>query len=323
MSVLGIRVSTNESFGRGHLNRCLEIRRYINNRVIWFIDECNNIPDAIPKIDEIILEKDAKNFLEVKKYIKLNKINYLLLDSYKISDKHKSILSNLIPTALIEDKECNIKTDIFVCPQFLKFKNKNSRVNLIGAKYIPIKKEYFNINQAQNKKCSKLLVSMGAFDSKGITIKILKAIERILIRDVNNIFVNVLIGRESPHIKSLKLFSKKYSNILININVENIDKFYRTSDLAIGAPGLSNMERLSAGLPSIIIAQNKYQDLLKDNLVNNGYVIGCKNSITSIVSTISGLLNARDELKILSKKGPKLIDGKGAQRIAASINQVF
>ena len=109
----------------------------------------------------------------------------MLLDSYKISDKHKSILSNLIPTALIEDKECNIKTDIFVCPQFLKFKNKNSRVNLIGAKYIPIKKEYFNINQAQNKKCSKLLVSMGAFDSKGITIKILKAIERILIRDVN------------------------------------------------------------------------------------------------------------------------------------------
>tara|TARA_B110000008_G_C16943938_1_gene553626 strand:+ start:95 stop:1066 length:972 start_codon:yes stop_codon:yes gene_type:complete len=323
MSVLGIRVSTHESFGRGHFNRCLEIRRFIKNRVIWFIDECKNIPDEIPKVDKIIVEKDVKNFLEVKKYIKLNKISYLLLDSYKISDKNKVMLSNLIPTALIEDKECNLKSDIFVCPQFFNFKNKNSRVNLIGEKYIPIKKEYFNINKGQNKKCSKLLVSMGAFDSKGISIKILKAIECILNRNVNNIFVNVLIGNESPHIKSLELFSKKYSNILININVENIDKFYRFSDLAIGAPGLSNMERLSAGLPSIIIAQNKYQNLLKDNLVKNGYVIGCKNSITSMVRIISGSLNARDKLKILSKRGPKLIDGKGAKRIAESINQVF
>ena len=34
-----IRVATNSNFGKGHINRCLRIRKSIKDEVVWFIDK--------------------------------------------------------------------------------------------------------------------------------------------------------------------------------------------------------------------------------------------------------------------------------------------
>ena len=323
MKKLGIRVSTNKAYGRGHLERCLEIRRYITKPVIWFIDD-NTTFDSIPKGDMVVNEKGINYYSQLKKYIINNKINFLLIDSYNISDKKKDILCDLIPAALIVDKNCDVNADILVCPQLLFFNHLKSKISLIGAQYAPIKKDYCKINKRHNNKNNKvinILVSMGSYDSKGISIKILKAIETFFTKKNYIFLVNVIIGIESPHIKNLKLFSSKYPNINIHVNIKNMMPFYKISDLAIGAPGLSNMERLAAGLPTIIISQNKTQEYLKYELVKYGYSVGAKNTVDSISEAIIEMVSSNTKLKILSIKGMKLVDGKGAQRISQYINK--
>ena len=99
--------------------------------------------------------------------------------------------------------------------------------------------------------------------------------------------------------------------------------FYKNSDIAIGAPGLSNMERLAAGLPTLLIAQNKYQNDLIQNLVKDGYSFMAKNSFYSIKKEIINMISSREKLRDISRKGTKLIDGKGAERIAKFINKMF
>ena len=326
MKKLGIRVSTNKAYGRGHLERCLEIRKYITKPVIWFIDD-NKKFDSIPKGDMVVNEKGINYYSQLKKYIINNKINFLLIDSYNISDKNKNILCDFIPVALIVDKNCDVNADILVCPQLLFFKHLKSKISLIGAQYTPIKKDYCKINKRHNIKTSKnnkvinILVSMGSYDSKGISIKILKAIETFFTKNNYIFLVNVIVGRESPHIKNLKLFSSKYPNINIHVNIKNMMPFYKISDLAIGAPGLSNMERLAAGLPTIIISQNKAQEYLKYELVKYGYSVGAKNNVDSISETILEIVSSDTKLKKLSIKGIQLVDGKGAQRISQYINK--
>ena len=94
---LGIRVSTQTSLGRGHLERCLTIRSQINKKVFWFVDfETNFIKNKISKLDEIFYENGANKFSFLKKSIKNNLINCVLVDSYKINIKEIHNISKKI-----------------------------------------------------------------------------------------------------------------------------------------------------------------------------------------------------------------------------------
>ena len=54
MLKLGIRVSTETSSGRGHFQRCLNIRRYIDEQVYWFVDEESSfIKNRIANFDNL------------------------------------------------------------------------------------------------------------------------------------------------------------------------------------------------------------------------------------------------------------------------------
>jgi spore coat polysaccharide biosynthesis predicted glycosyltransferase SpsG len=324
---LGIRVSTDAAFGRGHLVRCLEIRKHIINPVIWFIDFKNhNIIDFLPIEDEVISEESINSNAEVKKYIDSGKINALLIDSYNVSDKYKNILSKLIPIAVIIDKKSKVYAHTIILPQLLHFHESNATINLIGPEYAPIDSAYYNINNGTmdfNKKPISILVSMGYFDSKGITIKILKAIELIIYKFNYDIVVNVVIGNESLHLVEINTFKDKNSKLFIHNNVRDMSLFYKNSDIAIGATGLSNMERLAAGLPTLLIAQNKDQNNLINNLVKNGYALTAKNTLHSIEKAIIQMFSSSRELRAISRKGVKLVDGKGAKRIAKSINNIL
>ena len=54
-----IRVATNSNFGKGHINRCLRIRKSIKDKVVWFIDKGTK---KIVKIkNDVIIEESSKS----------------------------------------------------------------------------------------------------------------------------------------------------------------------------------------------------------------------------------------------------------------------
>ena len=67
MLKLGIRVSTIKSSGKGHFQRCLNIRKIISEEVNWFLDfKSKDIMREIPKIDKVFYENgiDKNSILE-------------------------------------------------------------------------------------------------------------------------------------------------------------------------------------------------------------------------------------------------------------------
>ena len=74
----------------------------------------------------------------------------------------------------------------------------------------------------------------------------------------------MVLGALSPHNKMIKDYSKD-KNIKVIVNANNMAELMLNADLAIGASGSTNWERLCLGLPSLIfsVAENQRKYAIK------------------------------------------------------------
>ena len=319
---LGIRVSTQTSLGRGHLERCLTIRSQINKKVFWFVDfETNFIKNKISKLDEIFYENGANKFSFLKKSIKNNLINCVLVDSYKINIKEIHNISKKIPIITLIDKNINIRANLIICPQPIDIDYREGCKYLSGPKYAPISSKYVLKNKIK-KINNKILISFGAYDSKGLTLNTIKAIKNLLLCTSYNFISIIALAKESPILNKVKALIENDSSFKLILDTKNMGRLYKDCDIAIGAPGLSHLERLGSGIPSILVPQNKIHTGIIDRWVKLGCAIKADNSVNSIENNLNLFLSDNSLQKKIFINGKNFVDGKGAKRIVAEINKL-
>ena len=322
MLKLGIRVSSSSSSGRGHFERCLAIRRHITEKVFWFTDSKSKyIKNKIFKFDEIFYENGKDKFDYLKNLIKYNYINCVLVDSYHINSIDIYNISNKIPIIVFIDKNITVKANIIICPQPIDVNSSKGTKYLCGPKYAPISDKFIFNNKKKYLK-NKILISFGAYDSMGITLNVIKAIKNLIISHSYPDNIVITLAGESPIIDQVKILIKNFSNFQLVLDSKNMEAIYEDCNIAIGAPGLSYLERLASGLPSLLISQNKIHDSLIDKWVKLGCGVRAENSIKSIQKNLK-LLICNDILrKKIIVEGINLVDGKGAERIVNEINSL-
>tara|TARA_B100000686_G_scaffold104955_1_gene112123 strand:- start:6334 stop:7314 length:981 start_codon:yes stop_codon:yes gene_type:complete len=320
MIKLGIRVSSNNNFGLGHFYRCLSIREQLNTKVLWFLDSKNkSIENLVPSRDKIYYEKDKHNVFLTKKEAKNNTINIILIDTYSIKQKNILELSDIIPVAVFVDSKNKIKSQIVICPHPIKLIGIKTEVLLSGIKYAPILKKFNKKQKKIKNKKIKILISMGAYDSKGITLKAIKAIERL---SLNIDFdVTVVIGEKSPIINKIKNLIINFKKFKLLVAVKDMNLIYNINDIAVGAPGLSQFERAYKGLPSVIISQNNMHKDILNNWIRLGCAIKANNSIRSIENAIYKLVTNKVLRNKIQTNCLNAVDGKGSDRIANELKK--
>jgi spore coat polysaccharide biosynthesis predicted glycosyltransferase SpsG len=326
MIKLGIRVANSITSGRGHFERCLSISRHMPAKIFWLLDEKNKFSESkINKKDEIIYEKDNSLLSLTYKAISEKKINIILIDSYNINLDDVSNLSKKIPVCIFQDTNKLADAQMIICPQPIKIKNYFNVVSLCGPKFAPISNELIvnNDDNDDNNDTMNILISMGSYDSLGITLNIIKAVQNLSFKLKKIMKTTIVLGTGSPIIKEVEKIIKEDLDFNLLIDVKNMNNIYNNSNIAIGAPGLSHMERLYIGLPTILIAQNVVHETLIDKWVNLGCAIKSSNNIKVIEKKILNIIENKIISKELIKNGKKLIDGKGAFRIAQAILKVF
>jgi spore coat polysaccharide biosynthesis predicted glycosyltransferase SpsG len=322
MLKLGIRVSSASSSGRGHFERCLAIRNHIKEKVFWFLDsESKYIKNNISKIDEIFYENGKNKYGNLKNLILNDDINCILIDSYQINIKAIYNISNKIPIIVFVDKNIIIKANIIICPHPIDLITKVGVKYLNGPKYAPISNKFvYKGNKTYLR--NKILISFGTHDSLGITLNAIMAIKNLIISESLDTNIVITLAKESPIINEVKTLIKSFSNFELLLDFKNMEDLYKNCNMAIGAPGLSYLERLASGLPSLLIAQNKIHDSLIDKWIKLGCGIKSDNSIQSIQENLKFLMLNDDLRKKMIIMGRNLIDGKGASRIASEIVNV-
>jgi len=322
MKTIGIRVSTSENYGKGHIERCLTIRKYIAFKVIWFIDYFNSsIEKKIPKEDKIYYEDGIDKVDNLKKNIIHKQLDLIFIDSYNIKTKELYDYRENIPIAVIIDSNINVYANMIICPQPINLKLNKSIKYLTGPNYAPVAEDFY-LNYKKKITTKNILISFGAYDSKGITLKVIKAVKNIF--KANNYKYNmyVMLGAKSPILDKVKVAIKDFSYFKLLVDEKNIASIYKNCYFAIGAPGLSHMERLSSGLPSLLIAQNIKHEVLIEKWASISCGIQSKNTISSIENNVRYMLKNEKILNKIKYNGRLLIDGKGAMRISKELHKL-
>ena len=129
----------------------------------------------------------------------------------------------------------------------------------------------------------------------------------------------MVLGKNSPNIQSIKRQIMNYRFIKLKIQPKNFIEIILNADFAIGAPGISQLERMYLGLPSILISQNKIQEPLIGYLKKNKLCLDINNDIKNVVKNIINF--NKDELDFIKQNCLKYMDGKGSKRVADIIEK--
>lgn len=113
------------------------------------------------------------------------------------------------------------------------------------------------------------------------------------------------------------------ANASCSIQVSNMAELMLNADFAIGAGGAATWERCAVGLPSIIIAVAENQLAVAKEVARRGavYFAGELRQIDplSLKAMLDDQLQATEALAAMSQCARRLVDAKGAARVAQQL----
>ena len=285
------RVDSSTQMGIGHLMRCLTLANELQNKnhKITFI--CRELQGSIVNLikhklirllgnddfqsNDLYLdllgatqEQDAEQVIRV---IPEN-TNLLIVDNYALDEFwHKKLRQYTDKIMVIDDLadkqfDCDILLNQNLGSQVKDYRGKvlNDCELLLGCDYTLLRPEFKELRtqalekRKYTKKIENILVSMGGSDVNNITYDVLKQLD-------SKLNVVVVLGALSPHNEMIKDYAID-KNIEVIVNANNMAELMLNADLAIGASGSTNWERLCLGLPSLIFTVAKNQIKFSKNL---------------------------------------------------------
>ncbi len=309
------RVASTPEVGGGHVMRCLSIGRELQKYQSVHFLLCKGGEYWIDRIKYYgitasIYESDEE----------LENMN-LLVDGYNFSDLDiRNWCKKCKYMAFIDDNDYLFDcANLVISTRMGVYKRNNNKQSLLqGEKYALISSEYIKRIPSNNaNKVKNILITCGMRDSKNFTIHALKKLSE------NNFSgnVNIAIGSQAPYLQELSNFINNCefsANILIDSN--ELYKLLLESAMVIGTGGVSLLERMSLGIPSvtIIAAENQRNQVLWSANIGATILVDPleEKFQYNFTNAINFLLKSENKRLEMSNKGAGVIDGKGSYRVA-------
>ena len=329
--MLYIRTDMNEQIATGHVMRCLSIADAAKDKgedTIFILAD----GQASELLEQrgyayIILHTqwdDMDSELpELAEYIKERKIERILIDSYQVTETYLKQLSKIVQTYYIDDINAffyPVNGIICYANYWKKFcypENYPDTELYLGPKYVPLRREFYHCRTKLIKPLAEnLLLMSGGSDAYGVLDRILESLDKELFQRID-----VICGIYHTDYDGLKEKYKCYKNIRLHKAVENLDIYMKEADLAVSAGGTTLYELCAVGTPAISysIADNQLDNVRKfaeDGVIAYAGDIRQDNVIDSVIRLIRQYQGNRKLRAKVSGRMQKLVDGKGAERIA-------
>jgi UDP-2,4-diacetamido-2,4,6-trideoxy-beta-L-altropyranose hydrolase len=351
------RVDASDSIGSGHVMRCLSLADELEKRKnsIRFICcnydgnlnafikrkgyEVHEIPsNKLPLVDShgseesrnIEINNDA---LLTKKAIENTKVDWLIVDHYSLDYKWELKLKKHVEAVLVIDDlanrkhDCNILLDqnwfgLETGNRYAQLINKEC-VTLLGPNFAILSKDYINARKSLKEHSGvikRILIFMGAVDSKRQTIEALQALCN---EDLRYLSVDVVIGGANKDKNQIINITSSRKKTVIYNSLPTLSELMMKADLILCSGGATTWERCCLGLPAIVFIaaenQKKFTKLLaKDNV---HVLLESSNEIThkDWFLRISRLIKNTNKVKKMSQLSSQIVDGRGISRILLNL----
>lgn len=339
-----IRVDGNEIIATGHVMRCLSIAdqlRGLGMEAVFLL--ADDRPEALIRSRGFAVEvlgtvwNDLDRETEVLcAFLKENRVQALLLDSYFVTYDYLRKLSNHTKVVYIDDLyrfaypvHTLINYSVF-CDrgryEELYAKEKAEMHLLTGGDYIPLREEFVYQPYKVRQKVEKVLVTTGGTDLLNVAGSLLDAVLRD--ESLRKLEYHVIAGCFHNRKEQLYELAAIYHNIKVYENVTNMAERMRDCDVAVSASGSTLYELCACGVPAICleIAQNQQGAVSWEKNGCMRYAGNAELDLEGCVkSCVDGILWYQEhygERCRMSQRMQALVDGQGAGRIAEYLKRL-
>lgn len=351
------RTDASNTIGTGHITRCLNLAHELQERGACILFICRHheghfcdlikeqgfeihwlskpLDDFVPN-DNIAhatwlgapWHEDATSTEAIIRTIP-TKTDWLIVDHYGIDYRWENQLRSLVDNIMVIDDLADRihNCDILLDQNLVKnYKNRYNHlvpghcIQLLGPNYALLQPIYAKLHTRIPPRAGsiqRILISFGGVDFDNLTGLVLNAFISLNRSDIK---VDVVLSKHSPHLESIQQqLSIGHPNIHIYSTLPSLSNLIVKADLAIGAAGITNWERLCLGLPAIIVIIADNQEAIANWLHHEGLVIllGHKDKLSKyvVLHTLTKMINEGLE-QTWSQKCHQIVDGKGVERVS-------
>ena len=313
-----IRVASAAMHGGGHLARmqvlAMALRR-AGAEVHFILDQGSDpARDALCRAGFRCVGRSA---------VSIHKYSGIILDGYEILEKEAEWFGTLVAPLVVMDDFLRppAQTSLAINSAFhLSGDRIGSIPALLGPKYALVNSSYAQISA---KDCTQpvrqLLLSFGRLGAAKLLWDTLDTIASV----APSLKVVVTAPSSLPELDAFeaKIESFGKGSTLLVDPPDLIDAL-RQSDFVIGSGGVSLLERMAAGVPSLTLAQAENHNLMIQGAVALGACFGTdkgQTSMEAIAKSLGAALRDGRARAAVSEVGKRLVDGRGGDRTAEKI----
>lgn len=260
-----------KELGMGHIYHCLTIAYNLTGHEVMFVTK-EQYSEGINKIKDSFMPytliKSDDDFFD---FLKAWKADIVVNDCLDTDEEYMKKLKNFVNKVVtIEDLGQGAMYADAVINALYNTEIKNQK-QFHGEKYVCLRDEFLiNKPKVFSNEVKNVLVMFGGTDPSNLTKKIYDLAIK-LNRDYPNITFNFITGSGYEN-KGNNIFTCKEKNIYILKNVKRVSDYMREADLAFTSQGRTVFELASLGVPSIVLAQNKREQLHTFAQMQNGFM---------------------------------------------------
>ncbi|KZZ41113.1 MAG: UDP-2,4-diacetamido-2,4,6-trideoxy-beta-L-altropyranose hydrolase [Saccharospirillaceae bacterium] len=328
--IVFFRCDASSDIGIGHFSRCLILADAFSDRGVQCHFICSvSSRGTIGKFGDrypvsFIDGYDAADTVRILLEKSKTRYRLIVIDHYGLDSSWLSeVKPNCNATLLIDDNSGrSLETDWLVdtnpgLTEELASKYYSSGARFFcGSRYALISQQFVRMRRP-NSGCiqgtPRILINLGGGDPADLLLELIPAlslrsdfeVEFLLPETLNNYSLKKRLCHENgvPYIS----FSRSLADI------------YNRFDIVVGAAGVSSLERLAQGIPTVTVCLVDNQDEIFKSLNEKGLVWAAKKDSRSIISGIDKLINDTELRNRLIKSGLEEVDGMGASRVVHSV----
>lgn len=310
--------------GYGHITRCTSVYQAFEERGI--------IPQFIIYGDgnlQNILKGNRYKFFDwlnnKKTLFKiLENCNIVFVDSYLAKYDIYEMVSECTQKAVYFDDDLRIDypkgfvLNGAIFAEELPYPKKDEITYLLGTKYAPIRKEFWDTGpKSIHREVEMLMVTFGGSDLRNVTPKV----QSLLNDAYPNLQKKIVVTRFFANMSEIKKLRDKNTELIYEPDAIELKEIMLESDITISAGGQTLYELARVGVPTIVIcvAENQSQNVVgwsKSGFMEYTGLYDDKDVLSKLRTALDKMMSYDKRLNY-SKETRGIVDCKGPRRICS------
>jgi len=257
---------------------------------------------------------------------------WVIVDSYAAGTSFQEALRSAgLQVLLIDDyatapriaADIVLNQNVFASREMYDGRVRGDEQLLLGPAYALLRSEFSSAVETRRgrREAAHILVTLGGADPRNISRCVLDALLPMVRDRTSPLSLTVVVGASNPHRETLSATDE--GGIEIQDRVDNMVPLMKRADIAVAGAGITVYELMALGVPTCVIPAVPSQRGFAAALARSGAceVFDEESGFTAarFARQIDALRHDEARRAAMSGLGQKLVDGRGAERVAAAL----